>query len=86
MRLPCLVTRKLWYKFVNTTTGACKTKSKRRADIKVEQPKVSGRKKIIKNFDFRSSRGDDVTRRATSSRFFGLKMIVNNVAVTTVYA
>ena len=48
--------------------------------------KVSGRKEIVKNFDFSSCRADYVTRRATGARVFGLKMIVNNVAVTTVYA
>ena len=84
MRLPCLVTRKLSYKFVNTTTGACKTKSKRRADKSNSQS--IRKKKILKNFDFSSCRDDDVTRRVTGACVFGLKMIVNNVAVTTVYA
>ena len=37
-------------------------------------------------FDFSSCRGDDVTPRATGTRLFCLKMIVNNVAVAPVYA
>ena len=41
---------------------------------------------MVKNFDFSSCRCDDVTRRATGACVFDLKMIVNNVAVTTVYA
>ena len=48
--------------------------------------KVSGRRKIIPNFESSSCRVYDVTRHATSVRVYGLKMIVNNVAVTPVYA
>ena len=66
------------------TIGACKTKSKRRADKSNSQS--TRKKKILKNFDFSSCHGDDVTQRVTGARVFGFKMIVNNVAVTTVYA
>ena len=67
-------------RFVNTTTGAL-------AKLKVEEDpisrsaKVSGRKQILKNFDYSSCRGDDVTRRATGVRVFGLNLIINNVAL-----
>ena len=40
----------------------------------------------MKNFYFSSCRDDGVTRRTTGVRLFRLKMIVNNVAVTSVYA
>ncbi len=39
----------------------------------------------MKNFYFSSCRDDGVTRRTTGVRLFRLKMIVNNVAVTSVY-
>ena len=66
MRLPCLVTRMPWYKCVNMTTGICKSKSKRRAEMSNNQS--IRKKKIIKNFDFSSCRGDNVTWRATGAR------------------
>ena len=42
----------------------------------------NNQEKIIKNFDFSSCRGDDVTWRATGPRI----CLVDNVAVTRVYA
>ena len=85
----CIVTRMLWIKFVNKATGAYKSKTQKKS-WEIEQPKYQEEKKqdlililarVLVMTVRRNAKRVSAPLRSWNASVFGLKMIINDVAV-----